>query len=93
MTEVRTYKRAVMAKRGTRAEAELIATQLANPVGEYEVTGEYAVEYTPVANQRNQWRVIHITDVPDDTPDVHPHCESMIRGSQGQLCDRSEWYW
>lgn len=90
--EIRVFKRVVLAKRGTRAEAYAIADQFANPVGERQPTGEYAVEYTSVANQREQWRVIHITEVPDGTPDVHPSCAYMVRCAQGQLKDWGDGY-
>lgn len=82
-----------MAKRGTRVEAERIARELANPIGEVEISGEYAVEYTSVYGQREQWRVIHITEILDGTPDVHPGTESMIKSSQGQLHDYDSPWW
>lgn len=93
MAEVRTFRRKVMMKLGTRADAERVANQLANPVNPDVEVGEYAVEYTPVANQREPWRVIHISDVPDGTPDIHPYCERLIKGAQGQLNDAYEDPW
>lgn len=91
---VRIYKRAVMAKRATRAEAEEIATALANPIGDVEITGEYAVEWTNIANQREPWRVVHLTEVPDDATGVHPKCKYLVSSSQGQLRDGYDnWYY
>lgn len=87
MSAVRTYRRKVMARRASRTEALAIATELAagNPAG------EYAIEYTPVCNQREQWRVVKLDTVPEGTPDVHPHCEMIRKQQRGEIYERWEW--
>lgn len=83
----RTYQRVVLARRDSRKEAEAIAEWYSTPVGERKPVGEYAVEFTNVANHLENWRVIHILPVPDDQPDVHPNCRYLIKMSQGQIKD------
>ena len=80
MSEVRTYRRKVLSRQGSRAGAEACAKELSaqNP------DSEYAVEYTPVVNAREQWRVIHVSEVPLGTPDKHPSCE-YVRDMQRDM--------
>lgn len=83
MSTIRTYRRKVMARRASRGEALAIAAGLAtgNP------TGEYAIEYTPVCNQREQWRVVKLDAVPEGTPDVHPRCEWIRKHQRDMIHD------
>ncbi len=73
--KVRTYRRKVLCRCGARARANEVAIYLS----EKNPRREYIVEYTPVCNQREQWRVIMLSAVVDGTPDVHPLCEKIIR--------------
>lgn len=81
--EARTFRRKVLMRCGSRdfAEQEAENYALSNP------DGEYAVEYTPVVNQRRQWRVIKIDTVPVGTPDVHPRCDHTRRKQRDQIHD------
>lgn len=62
------FRRTVFAKRATKAECREIINSL--PDAE-----NYLIEYTPVWNAKERWRVIRFDFIPEDTPDTHPWAE------------------
>lgn len=76
---VKRFGRKVLSRTSSQSQADLIANEYLKGHPDWDI----AIEHTPIAISQWPWRVIRITELADDTPDLHPRAATLRRNMKG----------